>query len=95
MPVNKFYPRLSSIIKVDNLPDSLSFFQDGLNSIFDKLFFRDFQSARSANGDNAFYSLIIVSHKRIGIDIPGTGFALVLNPGHSGTSEIPVTLRSP
>ena len=67
---DKFFPQLSSVVTLDRLPEQLGFIQNGLNNIFDKLFYRDFQYIKSENGDSTFYSLVIVSHKKIVIDIP-------------------------
>ncbi len=89
----KYLPPLSTLIAVENIPGSLGFIQGGINSIFSHLYFKDLQVDRSASGDEVFYSLTLVSFKKLGIDIPGTdGMALVLNPGFTdgGTSEFPI-----
>ena len=89
MPTETFFPKLSSVVRIESFPEQLSFIQDGLNNLLDKLYYRDFQFVQSQNGDSNFYSLVLVSHKKLSIDIPGTGLALIFNPGHSGnTSEI-------
>ncbi len=43
MPEDKFYPSLSSIAKIPDLPQQLGFIQEGLEYIFDKLYFTDLQ----------------------------------------------------
>jgi len=87
----KFYPALSEIMSIDHIPDSIGFVKDGLISFFDKLYFRDLQFVTSADG--GFYCLTIIGIGNLGLEIPGTGFALRLNPAAMGSSsEIPVTL---
>ncbi|MEL6866949.1 MAG: hypothetical protein AAFP19_21165, partial [Bacteroidota bacterium] len=93
-----FYPPLSSIVTFDELPDQLSFVKDGLSSLFDKIYFRDLQFSKSPKGDSAFYSLVIVSKKRLAVEIPGTGLFFILNPAHdpsnaNDVSEIPISVR--
>jgi hypothetical protein len=41
VPAARYYPRLSEIITVDDLPDFLSFVEDGLNSIFNNIHYRN------------------------------------------------------
>ena len=36
VPTARYYPKLSEVITVDDLPDFLSFVEDGINAIFDK-----------------------------------------------------------
>ena len=67
----RYYPRLSEIITVDDLPEFLSFVQDGLNAIFNKIHYKNLQYSKSYRGDGAFYSLDIVSKEKIGLWILG------------------------
>ena len=100
MPANtptinrRYYPRLSEIVTVDDLPEFLSFVQDGLNQIFDKIHYKNLQYSKSANGDSAFYSLDIVTKDVIGLTLPGN-LKLVLNPDATDTaiSSFPVRLE--
>lgn len=92
MAGQKFYPPLSSLVKLDNFPEQLSFVQSGLSNALSNIYYKDLQFSKSTKGDYAFYSLKIVSLQRIDIEIPGTGINIVLNPGHSGISEFPITL---
>lgn len=93
---HRYYPRLSSIISEDDIPDILGFIKDGITNLLDRIYFKDFQSSKSLKGDSAFYSLSIVS-KKIQIEIPGTGIFLVLNPDYSGSasniSTFPITIE--
>lgn len=42
----RYYPRLSEIITVDDLPEFLSFVENGLNSIFDKIHYKNLQYSK-------------------------------------------------
>jgi hypothetical protein len=77
---NRFYPTLNTIISEQDIPEILGFIREGLVSLLEKIHYKDFQSKKSIAGDAAFYSLQIVSPKKLSIEIPGTGIALVLNP---------------
>lgn len=81
----RYYPKLSEIVTLESLPEFLSFVQDGLNEIFDKIHYKNLQYSKSYRGDGAFYSLDIVSREKIGLSLPG-GLMLVLNPDASDSS---------
>jgi hypothetical protein len=97
MPAPVFYPPLTSLLPLDALPEALGFAKDGLTSLLDDLYFKDFQHGGSPRGDAAQYALTVVTLKPLEIEVPGTGIFLVLNPGHGtapgSVSEFPVTLR--
>ena len=44
------YPKLSSLVKIDQLPEQLSFITDNINTIFDNLYFRNLQVSVSPVG---------------------------------------------
>lgn len=92
----RYYLRLSEIITVDDLPEFLSFVEDGLNSIFDKIHYKNLQYSKGYRGDSAFYSLDIVTSKRLALPLP-FDLALVLNPdlkdGDAAISSFPITLE--
>lgn len=90
-----YYSPLSSILPTDALPDALGFVKNGLQSLLDDVYFKDFQHSESPRGDAAQYALTIVSLKEIELEIPGTGIALVLNPGADPNqhSEFPIHVR--
>lgn len=96
MSVTKFYPPITNILPVDAIPNELGFIKDGLTSILSHIYFRDLQFSKNDRGDAGFYSLSIVSLKRLDIEIPGTGIYLILNPSHHPTtpdmSDFPVTV---
>ncbi|WP_316841307.1 hypothetical protein [Pedobacter gandavensis] len=90
----RYYPALSEVIKVDDLPEFLHFAENGLGSILDHIHYKNFQYSKSPRGDSAFYSLDIIS-KSLGIDLP-FGLRLILNPDEDGDSSIssfPVSLQ--
>ncbi|WP_419867923.1 hypothetical protein [Chryseobacterium sp. CT-SW4] len=92
----RYYPRLSSVVTENDIPEILGFIRDGVINLLDKIYFKDLQYSKSPKGDSAFYSLSIVS-KRIDIEIPGTEIFLVLNPDIQGNdsniSAFPITIE--
>jgi hypothetical protein len=96
VPTARYYPKLSEVITVDDLPEFLSFVENGLNAIFDKIHYKNLQFSKSYRGDSAFYSLDIVSSTKLAIPLP-FDLALVLNPdltgGDSTISSFPITLE--
>ncbi|MHC0445867.1 hypothetical protein ACWA1F_10670 [Flavobacterium sp. 3-218] len=90
----KYYPSLSDLMKPEDLPDFLSFIKDGLQSVFDKMYYKDYQTSKSTSGSSAFYSLDIISRKKLALELPGTGVFFVLNPDYedSKISSFPVTV---
>lgn len=77
---NRYYPTLSSIVDTDEIPDILGFVKDGIITVLGKIHYKDLQYSKSPKGDAAFYSLSIVTKKRLDFEIPGTGIYFVLNP---------------
>lgn len=97
MIASKYYPKLTSVIKLDSLPDQLGFIEDGLENLLDDIFVRDYQIVKSKTGDSISYYLVLKIYKRMGIEIPGA-FTLLLNPPAIGdpdplSSEIPVSIQ--
>ncbi|SDX75638.1 hypothetical protein [Flavobacterium degerlachei] len=92
----RYYPRLSEIVTVDDLPEFLSFVENGLNAIFENIHYKNLQYSKGVRGDSAFYSLDIVTSKRLEIPLP-FDLSLVLNPditgGDSTISSFPITLE--
>lgn len=90
----RYYPALSEVITIDDLPEFLHFAEDGLNVLLDKVHYKNLQYSKSYHGDAAFYSLDIVT-KNIGFDLP-FGLRFILNPdvdGDSTISSFPVSLQ--
>ncbi len=99
MSQDSFYPPLSSIISLDALPAQLDVIKDGLNSIFDSLYFRDLRHIPGARGSRDFYSMTLVSYKQVGFFLPGTDIELAFNridqPGPTTAirTEIPLAVN--
>ncbi len=94
LPTSRYYPRLSEIVVIEDLPEFLSFVQDGLNSVFDDIHYKNLKFSRSVRGDGAFYSLDIIVTKEIRMPLPGD-LAFVLNPDELGNpqlSSFPITV---
>jgi hypothetical protein len=90
--MSKFYPRLSKLISSEKLP---AFFS-GVTNIFDKLYFRNFQTVKSLDGVTVSYVIELISYKELKIDIAGSGFSLLLNPDFEsdGVSAFPLSLNT-
>ncbi|MPT32059.1 MAG: hypothetical protein E2600_10430 [Chryseobacterium sp.] len=97
-PVSRYYPRLSSVVSENDIPDILGFIKTGVVNLLDNVYFKDLQYNKSPKGDSAFYGLSVVS-RELKIEIPGTGIDLVLNPDLSGEdndyhiSSFPITIE--
>ena len=91
---NKYYPALSDIMKADDLPDFLSFIKEGIQTIFSKIYYKDYQVSKSTSGSSAFYSLDVVSRTKLAFELPGTGIKFVLNPDYEDNtiSSFPITV---
>ncbi|MCU0421322.1 MAG: hypothetical protein MUC81_00830 [Bacteroidia bacterium] len=89
----RYYPRLSELIQITDLPAYLQFIQTGANAVFSNLHYKNLQYSKSVKGDGAFYSLDIVSAQKLSIPIPG-GMELVLNPDYdTNISSIPISVQ--
>ncbi|MDN3548771.1 hypothetical protein [Mucilaginibacter aquaedulcis] len=90
----RYYPQLSELITVDDLPEFLHFAETGLDDLLNKIHYKNLQYSKSHRGDSAFYSMDIVTNN-IGIDLP-LGLRFVLNPdleGDSTISSFPISLQ--
>lgn len=96
IPTARYYPRLSEVITVDDLPEFLSFVESGLNSIFDKIHYKNLQYSKGYRGDSAFYSLDVVTSSPLALPLP-FDLKLILNPdltnGNQSISSFPITLE--
>jgi hypothetical protein len=92
--IDKIYPPLSELVTFDRLPDGLDFIRDGIEGFFDDIFYDNLYLSTSDRGNAAFYSLDLISPRKLAIEIPGTGINIVLNPDEeaSGISTFPVTV---
>lgn len=90
-----YYPALSRLITLDDLPEMLGFIKEGVQELFDKVYYKDYQSSGNTSGSGAFYSLDIISRQRVELELPGTGIFLVLNPDFEDDtiSSFPIQLQ--
>lgn len=94
--MSKYITPLSFYISKEAIPGDLGVFENGINSLFAKLFIQNLIVSRNRVGEDIFYSFDLVSKERLALGIPGTdGLALVLNPGFNAgdTSEFPMQFR--
>ncbi|MEO5928366.1 MAG: hypothetical protein ABIR47_00400, partial [Candidatus Kapaibacterium sp.] len=77
--IESYYPALSSLINIGSLPPQLDFIQDIFGDLLDRLFFTDLQYSRSSTGGREFYSLTILTYRKIAFTLPGTDLILSLN----------------
>ena len=87
-----FYPNLSSIVKVDDMPEQLQFIEDGIQQALDKIYYKDLQVVKSPDGSNAFFDLTLVTNEAIKINLTDGGLAIIVNPGGAGETFIPLRL---
>ncbi len=91
----RYYPRLSEVVTLQDLPEFLNFLENGLETVFDRIHYKNLQYSKSFNGDAAFYSLDLITRDRLQFPLPG-GMQLVLNPdqdGDTGISSFPVAIE--
>ncbi len=89
-----YYPRLSNLITLDSLPSSLDFVKNLAQSIFSKIYYKNYQGSISPLGDSAFYSLSIVSKTKLEFNlIYGLKFVLNRDYEDNTISSFPVTVR--
>jgi hypothetical protein len=98
MPTILYYSKLTDLLNSDALPSELNFFQGDLGTLLDDILLKEYQIESSPYGTATSYYLKLLVFKRLGIDIPGTGLALVLNPsfdpGHpTNATEIPMSVH--
>jgi len=93
----RYYPTLSTIVNEDDIPEILGFLKESIANLLGKVHYKDLQYSKSPRGDAAFYSLSIVSPRKLAIELPGTGISLVLNPNVTGDdyniSAFPITVE--
>lgn len=94
MPNLPYYPKLSDLITLDQIPESLEFIQTISQLVFNKIYYKDYQASISPYGDSAFYSLSIVSKSRIEFELVyGLKFILNRDFQNNTISSFPVTVQ--
>lgn len=51
-----FYPNLATIVSIDAFPEQLQFIENGLENALQKIYFRDLQFVRSADGSHGLFN---------------------------------------
>lgn len=96
MEDTRFYPLLTDILPLENIPENLGFLKEGVEYLTSGIHYADLHVGKSIHGDAAFYHVNLILLKRLGFEVPGTnGMALVLNPALTASSitSIPVSLN--
>lgn len=91
-----FISPLSTLINTAQIPEGLSFISSGINSLLDKVYYRDLKIQKSLSNATISYKLDIISYSELlKLEIPGTGLVLTLNPDlenpNAPFSVIPLT----
>ncbi|MDQ3016426.1 MAG: hypothetical protein M3R25_06890, partial [Bacteroidota bacterium] len=99
MSTEKFYPKLSSIVTLEQLPEQLNFIRNGFSQLLDRIYYRDFQVVVDHHSSSIYYQLVLIIYKRLELEIPGTEIALLFNPPSSTdptpyVTEIPVVVNA-
>jgi hypothetical protein len=92
-PLLPYYPKLSDLITLDDIPASLEFVKNISQLIFDKIHYKDLQISLSPSGESAFYSLEIVTKNRIDLELI-YGLKLIINRDQldGSISSFPITV---
>jgi hypothetical protein len=53
----KYYPALSELISVEELSDFLNFIGEQIQSVFNKIYYKNYCASKNATGSSTFYSL--------------------------------------
>ncbi len=93
MSTKSFYPNIGSLVTIDNFPEELQFLENGLQHVLDKIYYKELQYVRSADGSQGFYNIVLVTGEQLKLDLFGSGFSIVINPGNAGETLIPLTLN--
>lgn len=91
---NQLYIPLNTIISLDDLPTELNFLEQGIDTIFQNLYFRELVINEDLSGQNVSYYLVIATDFEIAFSVPGAGFKVKLFPpvAGSGVSEFPINI---
>jgi hypothetical protein len=92
-----YYPKLSSFISLDALPEDLKFIETISQDLLKDIFVKEYQFNKSTLGESGSFYLILKIYQRLGLDIPGTGMSLLVNPPSitdpdPPSTEIPISL---
>ena len=92
---NTLYPSLSDIITIENIPAEVGFLNDVLDTLLEKIFFKNYSVHKTYYKDAGFYKLTIILLEDVGIKFLGEdSLKLLLNPGNTSSNvEIPISFN--
>jgi hypothetical protein len=90
MSIPSFYPNILSIVEIDRLPNELNFLQDELQTVLEKIYYKDLQFIKSEDSSHGFYDIVLVTSDLLKIRLGNSDFALILNPLSIDESRIPL-----
>jgi len=93
MATKSFYPNIGTLVTLNDFPEELQFLEDGLQNALDKIYYKELQYVRSNDGAQGYYKVVLVTGEQLKLDLFGTGFSIVINPGGAGETIIPLTLN--
>lgn len=70
MTNNIDYPRLSTILPLELIPEELDYLKNEISSFFDSLFYRNFNISSNNSGTFVSYDIEIVSANELKFEIP-------------------------
>lgn len=93
MATKSFYPNIGTLVSLDDFPEELQFLETGLQHALDKIYYKELQYVQSNDGAQGYYNLVLVTGEQLKLDLFNTGFSIVINPGNTGETLIPLTLN--
>jgi hypothetical protein len=93
MAAKSFYPNLSTIVTVDAFPEELQFLENGLQNALDNIYFKELQYVKSTDTSQGYYNIVLITGEPIKVNIGSSGFSLVVNPGATDETIVPITLN--
>ncbi|MFC3754814.1 hypothetical protein ACFONJ_02335 [Chryseobacterium tructae] len=89
-----YYPRLSDLITLDQIPEPLGFIKTLSQDVFSKIYYKNYQVSTSELGSSAFHSLSIVTKEQVGFNLPfGLKFVLNRDAQNNAISSFPITVQ--
>ncbi|MGG9960012.1 hypothetical protein [Ferruginibacter sp. SUN106] len=85
--MERYLPSLSTLVTLDDLPDSLGFIKDAGTSVLSNTYYDNFRMNSSRDGDKKDIRLTLLLDRQIGFELPGTNLLLLLNPNDALTGQ--------
>jgi hypothetical protein len=92
----RYYPPLIDLVDLSSLEGTaFNFVKEAIEKHLSKLYYKDFQFSKGADKSSGFYSLKVVSNKKIEFSIPGTDVSLIINKAadDNNISAFPISLN--